>query len=314
MLKRNLIQVTFLTKIKARRESGFLLRKNGTFIFKVSIISILKYIKKGNNMLSLDQIESNWNKLLGFIEDGFEGERKQGLLTLYNEHADRIAAAPASAKVYYHSAFLGGYVHHVLNILRIAPRMSTLWESLGGEKIWTDEELFFVALNHDLGKIGDVENEYYLETTEDWKTKRGIQFDYNPVLPYMKVQDRSLFLLQHYGIKMTQREFMAIQLHDGLYEEGNKAYYMHYSPSFELDRFIHVVHFADMFASKLEYEEWAKSPEGKQFLKGESKLKPKTLKGKKSLDKILNNEELKDENLKVKSFEDLFGNVFGETK
>ena len=107
-------------------------------------------------MLSLDQIEQNWKKLITFIEEGFSGERRENLLKLYNEHENRIAIAPASSKVYYHSAFIGGYVHHVLNVLRIAPRIATLWESLGGEKVWTDEELFFVALNHDLGKIGDV--------------------------------------------------------------------------------------------------------------------------------------------------------------
>ena len=269
---------------------------------------------KGRTMLSLDQVESNWKKLLDFIEDGFEGERKERLLKLYNENEDRIGMSPASGKVYYHSAFVGGYVHHVLNVMRIAPRVSTLWESVGGEKVWTDEELFFVALNHDLGKMGDIENDNYIATTEDWKAKRGIQFDSNPAIQYMKVQDRSLFLLQHYGIQMTQREFMAIQLHDGLYDEGNKAYYTHYSPSFELDRFVHVIHFADMMASKLEYEEWARSPEGKQFLKGESKLKPKTLKGKKTLKKVMNNEQLKDENLKIKNFEDLFGDTFGDTQ
>jgi len=266
-------------------------------------------------MLSLDQIEQNWKKLVTFIEDGFSGERRENLLKLYNEHENKIATAPASSKVHYHSAFVGGYVHHVLNVLRIAPRMSTLWESLGGEKVWTDDELFFVALNHDLGKVGDVKYENYFAATDDWKIKRGIEFDINPEMPYMKVQDRSLFLLQYYGVKMTQREFTAIQLHDGLYDEGNKAYYMNFVPTFELDRFVHVIHFADMFATKLEYEEWARLPEGKQFLQGESKLKPKTQKGKKTLEKVLNGDNtIKQDDVKIKSFEDLFGNVFGENK
>ena len=70
-------------------------------------------------MLSIEQIEQNWKKLLTFIEDGFTGERRENLLKLYNENENRIATAPASSKTYFHSCFLGGYVHHVLNVLRI---------------------------------------------------------------------------------------------------------------------------------------------------------------------------------------------------
>ncbi|MHA2367113.1 MAG: hypothetical protein ACXAC7_24385, partial [Candidatus Hodarchaeales archaeon] len=75
-------------------------------------------------MLSVDQIEQNWKKLLTFIEEGFDGERQENLLKLYNENENRIATAPASSKVFFHSAFLGGYVHHVLNMLKIAPKVS----------------------------------------------------------------------------------------------------------------------------------------------------------------------------------------------
>ena len=261
-------------------------------------------------MLSVEQIEQNWNKLIKFIEDGFEGERRENLLKLYNEHADRIATTPASSKVYFHSCFLGGYVHHVLNVLRIAPKVSALWESIGGEKSYTDEELFFVALNHDLGKIGDLENENYLPTTEDWKIKRGMKFEVNPNIYHMAIEDRSLFLLQHYGVKMSPKEFVAIKIHDGLYEDGNKTYYMQWGVTKELDRFVHVIHFADMLASKQEYEEWAKSVGGKQFLQGESKLKPKTKKGKRTLDKALHGDTLKNSDIKIEKFEDLFGKVF----
>ena len=64
-------------------------------------------------MLTIEQIESNWNKLIGFIEEAFDGERQENLLKLYNEHENRIAAAPASGNIFFHSAFIGGYFHHV---------------------------------------------------------------------------------------------------------------------------------------------------------------------------------------------------------
>lgn len=263
-------------------------------------------------MLTIEQIESNWKRLIGFIEEAFDGERQENLLKLYNEHENRIAAAPASSKTHFHSAFIGGYVHHVLNVMKIAPKISALWESIDGEKVWTDEELFFVALNHDLGKIGDLKHPNYVETMDDWKKKRGMEFETNPDIIYMPVEDRSLYLLQHYGVKMTQREWVGIKTHDGLYSDGNKSYYNQWVK--ELDRFVYIIHFADMMATKQEYEEWEKTPEARQFLKGESKLLPKTYKGKKAVIKTLNSEPLKNADIKIEKFEDLFGNTFGDNK
>ena len=266
-------------------------------------------------MLSVEQIEKNWNKLIGFIEEGFNGDRRENLLKLYNDHDNRIAQAPASSNIYWHSAFIGGFVHHTLNVMKIAPKMSALWETVGGEKTWTDEELFFCALNHDLGKIGDLEHPNYVATTEDWKKKRGKEFETNPDIIWMAIEDRSLYLLQHYGVKMTQREWIAIKTHDGLYADSNKLYYNQWIK--ELDRFVYIIHFADLLATKQEYEEWAKSIEGKIFLGGESKYLSKTKKGKKSLEKILSGDKLKNDDIKkikINKFEDLFGEVFGEDK
>ena len=174
----------------------------------------------------------------------------------------------------------------------------------------------FVALNHDLGKIGDLENDYYIETDEAWKNKRGIKFDINPAVYYMAIEDRSLYLLQHYNIRVTPREYVAIKIHDGLYQDGNKSYFMQWGERNELDRFIYIIHIADLLASKQEYEEWAKSIEGKAFLEGGSNLL-RTKKGKKSLEKILSGDKLKNDDIKkikINKFEDLFGDVFGEDK
>jgi len=216
-------------------------------------------------MLSAEIIESNWKRLLGFVERGFSGERQETLLKLYNEQEQRIATAPASGKIHFHSAYLGGYVVHVLNVMRIIPEVSELWQKLGGKKEYTDEEMFFVALNHDLGKIGDLKNDYYVASNNDWKRKNyGEMFEVN-YKDFMKVQMRSIYLLQHYGVKMTQREFLTILLHDGLYDEGNKPYFINYNPH-KLDRFVYLIHFADMWATSLEYESWAETKEAKEFL------------------------------------------------
>ena len=262
-------------------------------------------------MLDENQIASNWETLIKFIEDSFTGDRKDGLLKLHEAHADRIAAAPASNRIYFHSSFIGGYVYHVLNVIRIAQRMSKLWNSLSPSETYTEEELNFVALNHDLGKIGDVDNEYYIpNTTNDWKYKHGSVFDFNENIPFMKIQDRSLFLLQHYGVKVSHNEYVGITTHDGLYDDGNKAYYVSYDPKFYLRTMLpYVIHFADMFAFKHEYYEWLATDDGKRFMNAGGSLSntsPKIYKAKakkKNIEQVLSTENTE---FDVKAFNELF--------
>ena len=73
----------------------------------------------------------------------------------------------------------------------------------------------------------------------------------------MSVPDRGLWLLQHYGIKVTDKEMIGMRLTDGLYDEANKKYFMSYNPDWELRSILpHVLHQADMMASRIEYQNW----------------------------------------------------------
>ena len=71
-------------------------------------------------MLNEKQIQDNWNQLLELIEDTFEGERKEKLLEMYKYFEDRMMFAPASGTEHFHNCFPGGYVEHILNIVRFS--------------------------------------------------------------------------------------------------------------------------------------------------------------------------------------------------
>ena len=43
--------------------------------------------------LTEEQLLSNWKKLLQLVEDTFEGERKEGLLKMYEFFEDRMVVA-----------------------------------------------------------------------------------------------------------------------------------------------------------------------------------------------------------------------------
>ncbi len=79
--------------------------------------------------LNETQLQENWDKLIGVLNDTFEGERLEKLLTMYNHLQDRMIVAPASAKEEYHNCYVGGYVNHVLHVYENAKRVSELYVS-----------------------------------------------------------------------------------------------------------------------------------------------------------------------------------------
>jgi hypothetical protein len=73
----------------------------------------------------------------------------------------------------------------------------------------------------------------------------------------MTVPDRSLKLLADRGIKVSENEWFGIKLHDGMYEEANKAYYISYDVNSRLRTNLpYVLHQADQLAARVEYEMW----------------------------------------------------------
>ena len=208
--------------------------------------------------LTAEQIQMNWETLMDIIEKHISDDRKENLLKFYDDFKDRMMFAPASGKAAFHNAMPGGYVEHVLHIISHSLELKQVWEKNGAMINFTDEELVFAAMHHDLGKIGDLENEYYIPQTSDWhRTNRGEIYTHNPDLSYMKVPDRGLWLLQHYGVKVTEKEYIGIKLTDGLYDEANKSYLMSYNPDWALrSNMAYILHQADMMATHIEYDQW----------------------------------------------------------
>ena len=132
---------------------------------------------------------------------------------------------------------------------------------MGGTIDFTDEELVFSALFHDLGKIGEKNKESYIPQTDKWRQdKLNEMYTPNTELEFMLVPDRSLFTLQNYGIKTTKNEYLAIKLHDGVFADGNKPYFFSNTPHSRMKTsIVNILHCADFLASKVEYDIWLAS-------------------------------------------------------
>ena len=253
--------------------------------------------------LSTEQIQKNWEQLRNLITNTFEGERLEKLNKMYDHFEDRMCIAPASGKEQYHYAHVGGYVEHVLHVVDCALRITNLWASEGATINFTTEEVIFAALHHDLGKVGDMENDYYIPQESEWHRKnRGEIFTHNGALQYMTVTDRAIFLLNQFQIPMTENEYVGLRLTDGLYEEANKKYYITYTPGNTLKTNIaYILHQADMAASHIEHDEWKQS-QIREEIKVEKKVE--------NIKKAVTMEETSDQ-LSQKS-KDLFDELFGE--
>jgi len=207
--------------------------------------------------LSKEQIQKNYEKHLKIVET-YITDRKDKVLSMIDSFQEEYALAPASGKSWYHNAFQGGYVDHVNRVVEYAVKQSRLYGEMGGTIDYTEEELVFAALFHDLGKLGDGEKVNYLPQNDKWRRdKLNEMYTNNSELDFMLIPDRSLFILQKFGIPVSLKEFLGIRLHDGVFDEANKAYFFSYQEaSRQKTSLVSVLHSADFLASKVEYDKW----------------------------------------------------------
>ncbi len=210
--------------------------------------------------LTAEQIQENWDIFISNIENHITGDRKQALLDFYNKYQERVMLMPAAHKKEYHNAFPGGYVEHVNRVVRCALKQAKLWEEEGCDmSTFTTEELVFSAINHDLGKMGDEENESYIPQDDKWRREKlGEDYKFNNKVPFSSVPDRGLFMLQSHGVIYTFNEMLAIQTHDGLYDVANEKYLKAYMPEQKPRTSLpFILHQADLMAARIEFErEW----------------------------------------------------------
>lgn len=208
------------------------------------------------------QLKENYDKFISFVKKAFasQPERLEKLLHMYSEDqlGMELLMAPASGKAHFHSAYVGGYIDHVMNVCKNSIGMMKQFKENGGIIDFEVEELLFAALHHDLGKLGDLGKPYYIEQESEWHRKnQGSLYKQNPDINYMDVTHRALWTLQQYGIQFTQREMLGIMLADGLYNESNKKYFVSYDENFQLKTELpYLLHWADHMSCRIENSEY----------------------------------------------------------
>lgn len=180
-------------------------------------------------MLTPEEIDTNWKRFYSLCTEK-TGDRAAALAAMLDEVDERLSLCPASAKTDYHGAFPGGLVDHSLRVLNNLVALNKAYD-------WKlrKDSMIIAALFHDIGKMGmpgkGAENDFYLDQTDNWRRdKMGEVYKYNNDIPFLATPDRSVFIMQHYGVKLTADEWLSIKLNDGFVYDPNKPYCLKISP------------------------------------------------------------------------------------
>lgn len=199
--------------------------------------------------------DENYTLLMDAIRETFTGDRLTNLEKLYSDYEERIKTAPASTRINFHNAFEGGYLDHILRVIRFSQLFTTFYKKVGGDVDYTNEELMMVAIHHDLGKLGTLEEPYYLPQDNDWRRVNNLEtFKHNDNRQYMDTDDLTFFILQQYGVVLTQKEYLSILLAHGGYGDKVRQYMNSFSagPFPIRTNLCHVIHWADHMACCVE--------------------------------------------------------------
>lgn len=206
-------------------------------------------------IVSDDHIDAQLAKFFNIVHSTFDVDRASKLVTMYTDLESRLMTAPASSKVHYHNAYPGGYLDHILNVIKCSELVQRLYKHIGGTIDFTDAERVFAAMHHDLYKLGDDNGPFYVRESDNYWIKKGSVYNYSEDLNVMTGVDRSYYMLQKYGITMTQNEMIGIRCADGLYDKGNEKYFMAQGVFPNRTNIHLVLHWADCMAANMEKDE-----------------------------------------------------------
>ena len=92
-------------------------------------------------MLQPEQILSNWEDFLRYIDTYITGDRGVKLKAFYLKYDDRFLMMPAAHKPQYHNCFPGGYIDHVNRVIEGALKIDSVWREMGVVDTYSTEEL-----------------------------------------------------------------------------------------------------------------------------------------------------------------------------
>jgi len=177
--------------------------------------------------------------------DQLSEERLKQVRTLIDGVGQRFFTAPASGNIHKHDAEPGGLLSHSLTVFK---NLLLLNNTFG--KTLPFDSLVICGLFHDLGKIGTLEGlDMYVPVTEQWRVQKGFRYEHNKeIKDGLTHAQRSLRILNHFGVKLTDDEYVAILYHDGMYVKENEQF------RYVQSKLASLMHWADYYTAFFDTE------------------------------------------------------------
>lgn len=188
-----------------------------------------------------------------FLTHVLKSTKREGIedLILYMEDCG-FFDSPCSSK--FHLSCEGGLAEHTRNVLTYAEKLGVAW--LGGTEYNNiQEHVIIAAVLHDLGKMGQFDKPLYIPNILKSGSVGKQPYKTNPDLLDIPHEVRSIAIAQTF-IDLTEEEQFAILYHNGLY--GDFKYEINGKETL----LYMIIHFADMWVSRIVEIEKEKTDEG----------------------------------------------------
>lgn len=153
------------------------------------------------NERELTDLWTSYTKLIDKIDRG------EGLTLMMDELGERLLMCPAEPRNDSPGCEPGGLIQQAIIVAKGMKRINDAFE-MGA----STESILIVGLLHELGKIGNLDEPYFIPEDENWRREKlGAFYKPNERLSRMTIPERSLYLLQNYKVHLTEEEFMAIR-------------------------------------------------------------------------------------------------------
>jgi hypothetical protein len=147
------------------------------------------------------------------------GGRSPAVQEMIESLGERLLLCPGSLNEGQPWSGPGGLIEQSISVTM---KMRTIAKALDLQV--TTDSLILVGLFHNIGMVGSESADYLIPQDSDWHRKQGRLYRYNENLSKMPIAHRSLHLLQHFGVRLTMDEWVAIATSTGPAREENRFY------------------------------------------------------------------------------------------
>jgi len=110
-------------------------------------------------------------------------------------------------------------------LVEFSLRVASEAKSLAGKFNQPVKSAVKVSLLHELGKIGNLDQDFYIQQDSDWhREKLGQTYKYNDLCSRVSISHRSVWIANQSGIVLTEDELVAILTGQGLHLDENSFY------------------------------------------------------------------------------------------